>query len=83
MIGRKTRIRIDRLKRDFESTGEITNNLLGEIDRNLKKEINTTSEYRRTTDEMLSRMTGQMDGFATKSEVAQGIDGLTQTHSLN
>ena len=79
LIGRKTRIRIDRLKRDFESTGEITNNLLGEIDRNLKKEINTTSEYRRTTDEMLSRMTGQMDGFATKSEVRQDVTGLTET----
>jgi len=79
LIGRKTRMRLDRLKRDFESTGEITNNILGEIDRSLKKEINTTSEYRRTTDEMLSRMTGQMNGFATKSEVKQGIDGLTQT----
>ena len=79
LIGKKARIRLDRLKRDFESTGEITNNILGEIDRNLKKEINTTSEYRRTTDEMLSRMTGQMNGFATKSEVKQGIDGLTQT----
>ena len=78
-IGRKTRMRLDRLKRDFESTGEITNNILGEIDRNLKKEINTTSEYRRTTDEALSRMTGQMNGFATKSEVKQDIDGLTQT----
>lgn len=78
-IGRKTRMRLDRLKRDFESAGEITDNLLGEIDRNLKKEINTTSEYRRTTDEMLSRMTGQMDGFATKSEVKQDISGLTET----
>ena len=79
LIGKKTRIRLDRLKRDFESAGEITDNILGEIDRNLKKEINTTSEYRRTTDEMLSRMTGQMNGFATKSEVKQDIDGLTQT----
>lgn len=79
LIGRKARTRLDRLKRDFESAGEITNNILGEIDRNLKKEINTTSEYRRTTDEMLSRMTGQMNGFATKSEVKQDIDGLTQT----
>ena len=78
-IGRKTSRRLDRLKRDFESAGEITDNLLGEIDRNLKKEINTTSEYRRTTDEMLSRMTGQMNGFATKSEVKQDIDGLTRT----
>ena len=78
-IGRKTRMRLDRLKRDFESAGEITDNLLGEIDRNLKKEINTTSEYRRTTDEMLSRMTGQMDDFATKSEVRQDVTGLTET----
>ena len=79
LIGRKVRTRLDRLKRDFESAGEITDNLLGEIDRNLKKEINTTSEYRRTTDEMLSRMTGQMDGFATKSEVRQDVTGLTET----
>ena len=78
-IGRKARMRLDRLKRDFESRDERTINILGEIDRSLKKEINTTSEYRRTTDEMLSRMTGKMDGFATKSEVKQGIDGLTQT----
>ena len=78
-IGRKTSRRLDRLKRDFESTGEITNNILGEIDRSLKKEINTTSEYRRTTDEALSRMTGQMDGFATKSEVRQDVTGLTET----
>ena len=78
-IGRKTRMRLDRLKRDFESAGEITDNLLGEIDRNLKQEVNTNSEYRRTTNEMLSRMTGQMDGFATKSEVKQDIDGLTRT----
>lgn len=79
LIGRKASRSLDRLKRDFERTGEITDNLLGEIDRNLKKEINTTSEYRRTTNEMLSRMTGQMNGFATKSEVKQSIDGLTQT----
>nr|DAS90192.1 MAG TPA: Neck appendage protein [Caudoviricetes sp.] len=79
LIGKKTRIRLDRLKRDFESAGEITDNILGEIDRNLKKEINTTSEYRRTTDEMLSRMTGQMNGFATKSEVRQDVTGLTET----
>ena len=78
-IGRKTSIKLDRLKRDFERTGELTDNLLGEIDRNLKQEVNTNSEYRRTTNEMLSRMTGQMNGFATKSEVKQDIDGLTRT----
>ena len=42
-------------------------------------EVNQASEHRRTTTEALSRMTGQMNGFATKSEVKQGIDGLTQT----
>ena len=78
-IGRKARRHLDLLKRDFENRDEITNNILGEIDRSLKKEINTTSEYRRTTDEMLSRMTGQMDGFATKSEVRQDVTGLTET----
>ena len=41
--------------------------------------VNQASEYRRTTTEALSRMTGQMNGFATKSEVKQDIDGLTQT----
>ena len=78
-IGRKTSRRLDRLKRDFEGRDEITTNTLGEIDREVKKEVKTNSEYRRTTDEMLSRMTGKLDGFATKSEVKQGIDGLTQT----
>ena len=56
--------------------------LLGDLDalkRTVTSEVNQASEYRRTTTEALSRMTGQMDGFATKSEVKQGIDGLTQT----
>ena len=49
------------------------------LKRTVNNEVNQASEYRRTTTEALSRMTGQMDGFATKSEVKQGIDGLTQT----
>ena len=56
--------------------------LSGDLDvlkRTVTSEVNQASEYRRTTTEALSRMTGQMDGFATKSEVKQGIDGLTQT----
>ena len=56
--------------------------LSGDLDvlkRTVASEVNQASEYRRTTTEALSRMTGQMNGFATKSEVAQGIDGLTQT----
>ena len=56
--------------------------LTGDVDllkQTINSEVNQASEYRRTTTEALSRMTGQMNGFATKSEVAQGIDGLTQT----
>ena len=49
------------------------------LKRTVNNEVNQASKYRRTTTEALSRMTGQMDGFATKSEVKQGIDGLTQT----
>nr|DAX87563.1 MAG TPA: Neck appendage protein [Caudoviricetes sp.] len=56
------------LSSDFDALKQTVNN-----------EVNQTSEFRRTTTEALSRMTGQMDGFATKSEVKQGIDGLTQT----
>ena len=52
---------------------------LGALKQTVTSEVNQASEYRRTTIEALSRMTGQMDGFATKSEVKQGIDGLTQT----
>ena len=56
--------------------------LSGDLDalkRTVTSEVNEASEHRRTTTEALSRMTGQMNGFATKSEVKQGIDGLTQT----
>ena len=56
--------------------------LSGDLDalkRTVASEVNQASEYRRTTTEVISRMTGQMNGFATKSEVKQGIDGLTQT----
>ena len=55
--------------------------LSGDLDvlkRTVASEVNQASEHRRTTTETLSRITGQMNGFATKSEVKQGIDGLTQ-----
>ena len=45
----------------------------------VNSEVNQASEYRRTTTEALSRMTGQMNGFATKSEVRQDVTGLTET----
>ena len=56
--------------------------LSGDLDvlkRTVTSEVNQASEYRRTTTEALSRITGQMNGFAMKSEVKQDIDGLTQT----
>ena len=56
--------------------------LSGDLD-TLKKtvasEVNQASEHRRTTTDALSRMTGQMSGFATKSEVRQDVTGLTET----
>ena len=56
--------------------------LSGDLDalkRTVTSEVNQASEYRRTTTEVLSRMTGQMNGFATKSEVRQDVAGLTET----
>ena len=56
--------------------------LSGDLDalkRTITSEVNQASEYRRTTTEALSRMTGQMNGFATKSEVRQDVAGLTET----
>ena len=56
--------------------------LSGDLDalkRTVTSEVNQASEYRRTTTEALSRMTGQMNGFATKSEVRQDVVGLTET----
>ena len=56
--------------------------LSGDLDalkRTVTSEVNQASEYRRTSTEALSRMTGQMNGFATKSEVRQDVAGLTET----
>lgn len=56
--------------------------LTGDLDalkQTVNNEVNQTSEFRRMTTDALSRMTGQMNGFATKSEVKQDINGLTQT----
>ena len=52
---------------------------LGALKRTVSSEVNQASEHRRTTTEALSRMTGQMNGFATKSEVKQDVTGLTET----
>ena len=56
--------------------------LSGDLDalkRTVTSEVNQASEHRRTTTEALSRMTGQMNGFATKSEVRQDVASLTET----
>ena len=78
-IGLDSIARLEEFKR--QATGAQTA-LSGDLDvlkRTVNNEVNQASEHRRTTTEALSRMTGQMNGFATKSEVKQDIDGLTQT----
>ena len=67
----------------FQVTAESAQTALsGNLDalkRTVTSEVNQASEHRRTTTEALSRMTGQMNGFATKSEVRQDVTGLTET----
>ena len=56
--------------------------LSGDLDtlkQTVTSEVNQASEHRRTTTEVLSRMTGQMNSFATKSEVRQDVASLTET----
>ena len=78
-IGLDSIARLEEFKRQATSAQTALSGDLDVLKRTVTSEVNQASEYRRTTTEDLSRMTGQMDGFATKSEVKQGIDGLTQT----
>lgn len=78
-IGLDSITKLEEFKRQATSAQTALSGDLDALKRTVNNEVNQASEYRRTTTEALSRMTGQMDGFATKSEVAQGIDGLTQT----
>ncbi|HGI5986987.1 TPA: phage tail spike protein [Streptococcus pneumoniae] len=78
-IGLDSVAKLDEFKRQATSAQTALSGDLDVLKRTVASEVNQASEYRRTTTEALSRMTGQMDGFATKSEVKQGIDGLTQT----
>lgn len=71
--------KFEEFKRQSTSAQTALSGDLDALKRTVTSEVNQASEYRRTTTEALSRMTGQMNGFATKSEVKQGIDGLTQT----
>lgn len=79
LIGLDSVAKLEEFKRQATSAQAA---LLGDLDvlkQTVNNEVNQTSEFHRTITETLSRMTGQMNGFATKSEVRQGIDGLTQT----
>ena len=78
-IGLDSVAKLEEFKRQATSAQTALSGDLDVLKRTVNNEVNQASEYRRTTTEALSRMTGQMDGFATKSEVKQDIDGLTQT----
>ena len=78
-IGLDSVAKLEEFKRQATSAQTALSGDLDSLKRTVTSEVNQASEYRRTTTEALSRMTGQMNGFATKSEVKQGIDGLTQT----
>lgn len=78
-IGLDSIARLEAFKSQATSAQTALSGDLDALKRTVTSEVNQASEYRRTTTEALSRMTGQMDGFATKSEVKQDIDGLTQT----
>ena len=78
-IGLDSVVKLEEFKKQATSAQMALSGDLDALKQTVASEADQASEYRRTTTEALSRMTGQMNGFATKSEVAQGIDGLTQT----
>ena len=78
-IGLDSISKLEEFKKQAMSAQTALSGDLDALKQTVNNEVNQASEYRRTTTEALSRMTGQMNGFATKSEVKQGIDGLTQT----
>ena len=80
-IGLDSVARLEAFKSQTTSAQTALSGDLDALKQTVTSEVNQASEYRRTTTEALSRMTGQMNGFATKSEVKQDIDGLTQTFS--
>ena len=78
-IGLNSIARLEAFKSQATSAQTALSGDLDVLKQTVTSEVYQASEYRRTTTEALSRMTGQMDGFATKSEVKQDIDGLIQT----
>ena len=78
-IGLDSIARLEEFKRQATSAQTVLSGDLDALKRTVTSEVNQASEYRRTTTEALSRMTDQMNGFATKSEVRQDVTGLTET----
>ena len=78
-IGLDSVAKLEEFKRQATSAQTALSGDLDALKRTVINEVNQASEYRRTTAEVLSRMTGQMNGFATKSEVRQDVAGLTET----
>lgn len=78
-IGLDSVAKLEEFKRQSTSAQTALSDDLDALKQTVTSEVNQASEYRRTTTEALSRMTGQMNGFATKSEVRQDVAGLTET----
>ena len=78
-IGLDSVAKLEEFKRQATSSQTALSGDLDALKRTVTSEVNQASEHRRTTTEALSRMTGQMNGFATKSEVRQDVTGLTET----
>ena len=78
-IGLDSVAKLEEFRRQATSAQMALSGDLDALKRTVTSEVNQASEYRRTTTEALSRMTGQMNGFATKSEVRQDVTGLTET----
>ena len=78
-IGLDSVAKLEEFKRQATSAQTALSGDVDVLKRTINNEVNQASEHRRTTTEALSHMTGQMNGFATKSEVRQDVTGLTET----
>ena len=78
-IGLDSVAKLEEFKRQTFNTQSALSGDLDVLKQTVASEVNQASEHRRTTTEALSRMTGQMNGFATKSEVRQDVTSLTET----
>ena len=78
-IGLDSVARLEAFKSQTTSAQAALSGDLVVMKQTVASEVNQASEYRRTTTEALSRMTGQMNSFATKSEVRQDVASLTET----